>query len=189
MDEAQLKALQTEKYWRHQFTDPISYSGVLLIDMQDEFLRKFRDQSVVDDLVSAQSEVLDYCRENSFKVFVLEYLNFGETDQRIRKKLDGVDHRTVVKSSNDGFWRTDLLEVLSLSKISHIYAMGVNMDYCVLTTIESALLNGFEVSTAKTVISQPKYGRTGVLRIPNFRWFENNTNLYEDHKNLDEILK
>jgi len=189
MNEKNLRRMQTAKHWRRLFTGSINYSGVLLIDMQEEFLKRFEDQRVVDDLISAQLEVLEYCRKNSFKVFVLEYRNSGETDKIIKNNLGEIDYRTVVKKCNDGFLGTDLVDILSISKISHVYIMGINMGSCVLTTAESAVFNGFEVSTAKTVISQPKYCLRGSLWVPDFSWFEKNTNLYKDHKNLDEILK
>ncbi len=131
--------------------------AVLLIDMQDFFLKEVSEEEKKSE-IPYQLEVLDYCKDNNIPVFVLEYLECGETTRILKEKVDSLPVKEyVTKSRNDGFFKTNLETKLRSYGIESILLIGVNASGCVKETAEGAIRAGFKIMTSKDLIADPEW--------------------------------
>ena len=169
---------------------PLRYA-VLLIDMQDYFLQHHhRDDQKM--LLSAHERVLDLCHDKSLPVAVLEYANHGSTTDYLREKVECLPQReTFTKSSDSAFVGTTLHHYLCSLDISDVVLLGINAEVCVKCTAIDAKREGYSLLTARDCIAQPRAYLPGEStdRIPLSKWYEKNTQLYENSSVLIEMIK
>ncbi|MDP2907601.1 MAG: isochorismatase family protein [Nanoarchaeota archaeon] len=131
--------------------------AVLLIDMQDYFLKEVSEEEKKSE-IPYQLEVLNYCKDNNIPVFVLEYLQCGETTRILKEKVDSLPVKEyVTKGYNDSFLKTDLEAKLKSYGIESMLLMGVNASGCVKDTAEGAIRAGFKIMTSKDLIADPDW--------------------------------
>lgn len=169
---------------------PLHYA-VLLIDMQDYFLQRHHreDQKM---LLSAHRCVLDFCREVSLPVAVLEYANHGSTTDYLREKVGRISNcETFVKANDNAFSGTDLNRYLYSLEISDVVLLGINAEACVQATAINAKRKGYGLLTARDCIAQPRIYSPdeSADRIPLSRWYEKKTRLYENSSLLIEKIR
>ncbi len=141
--------------------------AVLLIDMQECFLKNIDYEERMRE-IPYQIEVLDYCKEKSVPVFVLEYKNKGPTTKVLKEKVDSLEKKVyVTKSYDDGFTCTDLAEQLKVYNINTLLLMGVNATACVVATAYGALNAGFNIMTSKDLIAD----QSGLGSEEGVRWY------------------
>ncbi len=134
--------------------------AVLLIDMQDYFLEDISSEEKARE-IPYQLDVLDYCKEKSIPVFVLEYKDSGPTIKVLKDKVDSLEKKTyITKSHDNGFIGTNLAEQLKEYSIDTLLLMGVNATACVVDTAYGALKEGFNIMTSKELIADPPYFRS-----------------------------
>ncbi len=161
--------------------------AVVLIDMQDFFLKHFKPE-IVKTLVINQSKVIDLCIKNKVPIIVLEYkckgVFRGETIIELRRKIKNVSETLIViKESNGGFTNTDLDKILKNIKCKKILLMGINANGCVQDTAISALHKGYVVMTSKGIIASA-HRNDMELSKRNEAWYKENTIFFEDTKDL-----
>ncbi|MBI5046087.1 MAG: isochorismatase family protein [Candidatus Niyogibacteria bacterium] len=128
--------------------------AVLVIDMQDHFLR-----SVIDDvnvLINNQIKVLHFCAEHAIPVAILEYHGDGPTISALQNKINEVPwHKTFIKLQDDGFSNPELTPWLKERDVDRLVLMGVNSCFCVKQTALGGKLHGFEIATSSALVSCP----------------------------------
>ena len=130
-------------------------TAVLVIDMQDFFLDKFRPEKR-RALIEQQSKVIDFCSKHQIAIILLEYKDRGQTTASLRhilKKGTNVNVEIITKDSNGGFTNTDLDEVLKHKNVKNIVLMGINGSGCIQDTAIGALNRGYKILTSGEVIA------------------------------------
>ncbi|MBT4377043.1 isochorismatase family protein [archaeon] len=157
--------------------------GVVIVDMQDKYLRDKEKKRIVPP----QKKLLDFAKENDLPVFLLEYLPGGPTIPELRENIEGYENVVVEKKYNDdGFivrknidgkylWRGGDISIegdsnldldLKEKGIKKLLVAGVNKSACVRSTIEGANKRGYKVFTATDLMNEPIHGN---------RWYSQNT--------------
>lgn len=134
-------------------TDSV-YDVVILIDMQTTFVKNIRE-GVLPGLISTQTKVLQYCTKKDIPIAVLEHTyDNGKTIPELDVLLQRVPRtKTLLKNKDDGFIDTKLHEVLRSWKATRLLLMGINAEYCVLSTAMSAIRHGYKIITSPNLIS------------------------------------
>lgn len=128
---------------------------VILIDMQQEFINEFK-HGEEKRIIPKQISVIRQCARFGIPVVVLEYRNCGHTIAALADELKNVANvKTIVKRQNDGFKNTALEYKLRDMNAKQLFFMGINSQYCVKETAESAIKLGFTVVTSNDVITGP----------------------------------
>lgn len=142
--------------------------GIILVDMQDGFLRNIHPVEKVQ-LLERQKEVLTIAKNYDVPVLVFEMenemQNFGRTTKALQDILDTIPRtKTFSKNRDDGFeiyddhrrfdpeyFPSDWLEQ---QNVDTVYVMGVNGNACVSETADSARdLFSLTIATSNDVIA------------------------------------
>jgi len=143
--------------------------GVLLIDMQERFLDKFRD-SKKKNLIKRQIRLLKYSRISDLPLVALEFAELGGTIQELRDHINLLKrHAYIVKDGNNGFFEDRLIEQLMYWRITNLILTGVNTSACVRDTAEGALKHDFCVTYIDDLVADFESGNHKY-----FGWFLNN---------------
>src|SRR3989344_1353907 len=131
--------------------------GVVLIDMQDSFLREI-DPEEKDREIPNMLQVLEAADINCVPVIVLEYAGHGPTVGILKDKLDSLNTPVayITKKTDDGFYQTEMSETLRALDIDELVLMGIYASACVLSTGQGALEHGFRISTSRDLIANPQ---------------------------------
>lgn len=158
--------------------------AVLLIDMQEWFLNSIEYEERHRE-IPYQLEVLEYCKNNSIPVFVLEYKDCGPTVKILKDKVDSLEKKVyITKNFDDGFVKTDLAKQLRKNNIDTVLVMGINASACVLSTASGAIMAGFKVMTSDDLIADPRsYGYNESIE-----WYIENGIYKDDYKDLLELI-
>lgn len=162
-------------------------TGVVIVDMQDFFLKKF-NQNKVNLLIKNQQKLLDFCIKNRIPVFVLEYEKRGKTTRPLKlyfQKLKTVE--VIVKTHNSGFRGTNLEELLAKSKIKKIILAGINGSGCVQDTAIGALRRGFKIITSGEIIASNTKRDSNLMT--SRKWYSKNGIFCERITDLSEYIK
>src|SRR3989338_10535719 len=90
---------------------PTTNIGILLIDMQNEFLKKFNDQDIVQRLVGKQIEILEIARRRKTPLAVVE-------------QIDGLEGKDLGEIHTD--LRREIMFYQGESYYSNFYKLGMN---------------------------------------------------------------
>lgn len=80
---------------------------------------------------------------------------------------------TVIKEVNDAFYNTELESVLIQKNINELYICGCATDFCVDTTIKSALNKDYKIhvaSDAHTTTNRPHVDAPTIIQHYNWLW-------------------
>ncbi|HLC81968.1 MAG TPA: isochorismatase family cysteine hydrolase [Candidatus Nanoarchaeia archaeon] len=137
-------------------SSPHSNLGILLIDMQDDFLQEISEAEKAREIPRI-IKVLNYAGNRRIPIVILEYDGNGQTIDVLRREIISLrtDVRYIVKSSDDGFYQTSLADHLKQLQVKDLILMGINATGCVKTTGAGALNHGFSIITSRDVIAQP----------------------------------
>lgn len=159
------------------------YQGILLIDMQDDFLEEIqRDE--VERMITNQIEVLECAQQNNLPIILLEYRNHDATNKQLRKILSNSNYKKIVKSEDDGFLYTSLDSIVKEKGASELVFMGINASACVKRTAKGALNAGYSIVTSPDIIADPKHWRDN----KSLEWYGSNGTLCPNTENLIEYL-
>lgn len=92
---------------------------------------------------------------------ILDELNIAESDLIVYKK------------ANDSFYETDLEEKLKALSVSELVITGCATDFCVESTIQSALVKDFNITVVKnahTTADRPHLSAEKVIEHYNWIW-------------------
>ncbi|MFC1615065.1 isochorismatase family cysteine hydrolase [Patescibacteria group bacterium] len=165
--------------------------ALILIDMQDFFLKKFVP-SIKKNLIHNQTILIDKCIKNKIPIIVLEYkcrgIFRGETIPQLKKKVKPMLKEIIIKESNSGFTDTKLDTILKDLKVKEVILAGINANGCIQDTAIGALHRGYKVTTSFGVIANLSRKDLDLSK-RNKDWFMNNTTFFEDVENLVNHLK
>ncbi len=159
----------------------INMKALLVIDMQ---LGSFRPYSIRHDTLGVMeriNELARYFRANDLKIIFIQHDGTkensfmpGTPDWEILRELDKLPSDIVIaKTANDAFYRTHLQETLVKNNITELYITGCATDFCVDTTIKSALSKDYKVtviSDAHTTASRLHIHAENVIEYYNWLW-------------------
>lgn len=159
--------------------------AVLVIDMQDFWLGDI-DEKELETELPYQADVLEYCKNNSIPVFVIEYKNCGPTTEYLKKKVDELPKKDyVTKTGQSAFESTDLEEKIKTAGADTLILMGVYASACVKGTAKGALASGFQIATSKDLIADEKYQDIS----DDIEWYKRK-GIYEDsYKDLLSLIE
>ncbi|MGV8168496.1 MAG: isochorismatase family protein [Candidatus Nanoarchaeia archaeon] len=132
-------------------------TALLLVDMQDYFLNALSSEELKTEMPN-YIKLIKKAIKNKAHIFVLEYKgrNTGKTNSKLMKFVSKGDYTLVQKSWSDGFYNTNLDDLLKQKGINKLVLAGVNASCCVLGTGESAVKKGYTISTSPDVIGDDK---------------------------------
>ncbi len=170
--------------------DPVTSNFVVvIIDMQDFFLRRF-DAVVRKEVVANQQDIIDFCNKNGVPVVLVEYEGKGRgrtlsvLRNRIKKSLL-VD--VISKPNNSAFRDTDLEGLMKELKVRSMVLMGINASGCVQDTAIGALRRGYKIVTSRGVIAsssvRDKYLNTSK------KWYSKKGKFFESPEALKDFLQ
>jgi len=168
-----------------QNTQAQGNTGILLIDMQEDFLAGVQ-RGLRRDLIDSQRKVLEYAGENKVPVFGFEYKGCGNTAFSLRREIQD-NPKGVIMSKNDDscFVRTPLEEILKKKGINQLFLMGIYASACVKATANHALIGGFNISTSLDVIEDRLIDNETERTEDSLNFYSQNGILY---KTADEFL-
>ncbi|MEA2097834.1 MAG: isochorismatase family protein [Patescibacteria group bacterium] len=125
---------------------------VILIDMQQIFLDGLKKKNR-ERIIANQIFIIRWCAQENIPVVVLEYRGSGETIDVLAKELKKIeDLRIILKSYDNGFYYTELKDVLEERNAKNLFLMGINASACVKRTAIGAREEGFSIITSNDVI-------------------------------------
>ena len=122
--------------------------AMLIIDMQNGFLREIKDQAAVGDCSEVINYVAKMVREANQPVVFIK--DVEEADQLDEHELDFISEIpreeqdiVVEKTHSNGFWKTDLEAKLRELGVEFLILAGQAVEHCVLFTYNGARERGF----------------------------------------------
>lgn len=169
-------------------------AAVLVIDMQDFFLKHFKEP-VRETLIKNQIKVLRMCARHKIPIFVIEYeclgINRGPTTAPLRsvlKTLPAVVQEPFLKQNNSAFTDTNLDTELKKLKVKTLVLMGINANGCIQDTAISALNQGYRIITSLETMASASRGDFGLSK-QNRDWYQKKTTLLVTSDGLIRALK
>ncbi len=171
-------------------TNKQSDTAVILVDMQDFFLKNFLP-SIKKNLIENQLRVIDICVKKKIPFIILEYkcrgVFRGSLIQDLDKKIQNVHKEVVVKEHNSGFTKTKLDSILKQLRVKKLLIMGVNANGCVQDTAIGAFGRGFKVVTSCGVMGSASRSDLDLSK-RNKDWYVCNTIFKKDTDDLINYL-
>ena len=164
--------------------------ALLIIDMQTG---SFKPYSIRHDTLGTIDRInslsADF-RSNHYPVFFIQHDGTrencflpGTEDWEILPELERLPiDITISKTANDAFYKTLLQETLSEKNISELFIAGCATDFCVDTTIKSALSKDYKVTVVEdghTTACRPFLDAQTVINHYNWLWADMSPTKYK----------
>lgn len=166
--------------------------GVVVIDMQDEFLEGVAKQRL-DNLIREQKRVMNYAQEKGYSIILVSLNEGGKVNSGLTQGLERYDGiSSISKESTSAFNGTNLDFVLKQNRVNHLFLAGISACACVSDTAIDAKDKGYRVSTAQDVIADA--GNLSDERMPQLmaiskRYFNKNCEFYESAQSFLECFE
>ena len=154
---------------------------VLLTDMQDGYVRLLSPETR-KRVIQHQLATIELCAERDVPVIALEMnvLAYGHTLPVLRQALYEVRRSMVlVKPKPDGFYGTDLADLVDAMEADTAFLMGLYASACVRSTGRGALDAGLQIVTSPNVIADKATHEGSSLW-----WYERNGRVVESIHDL-----
>lgn len=169
--------------------------GVIVVDMQNAFLNGEYDQTQIEEKhfseeiereLDYQLEILEAAKEKNVPIFVLEYVEWGPTNAKIRLVVEGYARtQFLTKKRDDGFNNTDLERRLKGEGVQQALLIGVNASACVRATAQGALKEGFQILTSPQLMANT----SGITPHSDLAWYRENSFIYaENYQDILEVI-
>ena len=157
--------------------------ALLIIDMQKTSFVPATPRFDSDAVIKRINRLSHKFRQDGDKVIFVQhdgtkerYCIPGTDDWEILPSLDMKSSDLIIsKTANDSFYRTTLKDELSKSGINELIITGCATDFCVDSTIKSALINDFNIIVIKdghTTADRPTLKAKQVIEHYNWIWSE-----------------
>lgn len=155
--------------------------GLLIIDMQKGSFTKDTPRHDTPSLIKRLNLISERFRQQHRPVFFIQHDGSAEKafipntwqweilDELVVKEEDIV----VSKIANDAFYKSTLTKHLERLEITHLYIAGCATDFCVESTIQSALSKDFDItviSDGHTTADRPQLEAKKVIEHYNWIW-------------------
>jgi len=155
--------------------------ALLIIDMQ---LGSFKPYTLRYDTMGVIKRINDlsrYFRGKNDKVIFIQHDGTkendflpGSADWELLPELNVASSDTIIsKTANDSFYKTRLHETLAANNITELFITGCATDFCVDTTVKSAISKDYKVTVIEdghTTASRPHINAETVIRYYNWLW-------------------
>lgn len=174
------------------------FAGIV-VDMQTDFLKDFqlikREEMIIEQL-KAIGELQGY----GIPMFVLEYKDHGETEERIRDAICYLGKiEPIIKEKESGFSNKHLEKILDKLNARNIILMGINSSACVIETAKGAKQRKYQVISAETIMGDT-YKIDNELQVivkniegstikESLDWYNENTYLFANSERLCNYVK
>jgi len=155
--------------------------AILIIDMQVGVFKPETQRYDTEGVVSRINALSNYFRKNGDKVIFIQHdgtkdksLIPGTSDWNILPSLIQMPTDIVIsKTANDSFYKTKLEMVLNKNMITELVITGCATDFCVDSTIHSAINKDYNVTIIKdchTTANRPHLKAEKVIEHHNWLW-------------------
>ncbi|SDE43741.1 isochorismatase family protein [Pedobacter soli] len=157
--------------------------ALLIIDMQIGSFKPYDLRYDTLGVIERINKISNYFRKNSDQVIFIQHDGSKEniflphtSDWKLLPELIKCDTDHVVsKSANDAFYNTHLNEILFQNNISELYIAGCATDFCVDSTVKSAITRDYNVTViedAHTTADRPHLSAVKIIEHYNWIWSE-----------------
>ncbi|MCZ4243934.1 cysteine hydrolase family protein [Pedobacter punctiformis] len=157
--------------------------ALLIIDMQIGSFKPYAARYNTMEVINNINQIADNFRKNGDKVIFIQhdgtkencFLPNTEDWQLLPELNQETDDLFVSKTVNDSFYQTDLQEILEKHNISNLVITGCATDFCVDSTVKSALTKDYKVTVvgdAHTTASRPHVDALNLIKHYNWLWSE-----------------
>jgi nicotinamidase-related amidase len=162
-------------------TKTFDMKALLIIDMQKGSFKPYSLRHDTLGIVEKINFIAGQFRENGYPIIFIQHDGTRENcfipqsedweilPELVREPTD----LTVSKTANDSFYNTPLHSTLIDKKISELFVTGCATDFCVDTTIKSALSKDYKVTVVAdghTTASRPYIDAQTVINYFNWLW-------------------
>lgn len=155
--------------------------ALAIIDMQRGSFKPETPRHDANGVIERINKLSGLFRSHNDKVIFIQHNglkqnNFipGTSDWEILPTLTiSKDDVIISKTANDSFYKTDLEKVLSENDINELIITGCATDFCVDTTIKSALTKEFDITIVKdghTNANRPGIDAETLINYYNMIW-------------------
>lgn len=169
--------------------------AVVLVDMQTRFVDNLSPVKR-DRIIKEQIKVIHFCAEMALPLFVLEYIGYGQTIDLLKSEIEYVHQVTLLlKDLNDAFSEPRLDAKLADLLVNELIITGINASSCVFATARTAFAQGYEITTASTLMADGDHilndKSRSTVRDLEFveRWYRRNTTLYHSANKMLRDLR
>jgi len=155
--------------------------ALLIIDMQKGSFKPYSLRYDTLGTIDRINSIAAHFRENHHPVIFIQHDGTKENclipdseDWEILPELIRLPGDIIIsKTANDSFYKTTLEETLSKHDITELFITGCATDFCVDTTIKSALSRDYKVTVIEdghTTASRPHADAQTVINHYNWLW-------------------
>ena len=164
--------------------------ALLIIDMQKGSFKPYSLRHDTLGVIDRINFLSGYFRANNYPVIFIQHDGTNENcffpktdDWEILPELVRLPNDiTISKTANDSFYKTFLQEMLFKKATSELFITGCATDFCVDTTIKSALSRDYKVTIIEdghTTASRPFIDAQTVINHYNWLWSEMSATKYK----------
>lgn len=155
--------------------------ALLIIDMQKGSFRPYTLRHDTLAIIGRINRMTAAFREHHYPVIFIQhdgtkentFLPGSDDWQLLPEMTTAASDIFVGKTANDAFYNSDLQQVLSEHAIHELYITGCATDFCVDTTIKSALSKDYKITVAAdghTTASRPFADAVTLIHHYNWMW-------------------
>ena len=155
--------------------------ALLVIDMQVQSFKPETPRHEAELIIRKINLLSEHFRQNGDKVIFIQHDGTkensflpGTADWKILPSLiQHPDDIVVSKTANDSFYNTALDAILKKYEISELFVTGCATDFCVDSTIHSALNRDYHITVIKdchTTTNRPHLSAEKVIQHHNWLW-------------------
>jgi nicotinamidase-related amidase len=153
----------------------------LIIDMQVGSFSNESPRFDSDGVVQRINTLSNHSRNQGNKIIFIQhdgtkekFLLHGTSDWNILPTINQSEKDIYIeKTANDSFYRTDLETTLRAYSINELYIAGCATDFCVNSTVHSALVKDFNITVVKdchTTADRPNFKAEELIHFHNWLW-------------------
>lgn len=155
--------------------------ALLIIDMQIGSFKPYTLRHNTLGVIDKINTLSNYFRTNNDKVIFIQHDGTKENcflpdteDWQLLPELTKLSGDTIIsKTANDAFYHTDLQAILSKNNITELFFTGCATDFCIDTTIKSALSKDYNITVIEdghTTANRPHLTAPTVIQHYNWLW-------------------
>lgn len=149
--------------------------GILIIDMQVNFVNEIQDPNLV---IENQIQFIE--NHPNIPIFLIEsdYERFGPTENDLKYNIFKNNFKEkIIKPENDAFFKTSLDDYLKQSEIKELILFGIYTSRCVIETAITAIQKQYSVIIYKNCIAD-RYNRDKQTLNEALNWFNQNCQVF-----------
>lgn len=155
--------------------------ALLVIDMQVGLFLPETPRFDAAGVVQRINTLIKRFRNQGNKIIFIQhdgtkenFLLHGTADWKILPTLHQAENDIhIEKTANDSFYKTDLEKTLKTNDINNLYITGCATDFCVNSTVQTALVKDYNMTIVKdchTTCDRPNFKAKELIDFHNWLW-------------------